>query len=114
MSDVLIPFNGAWLALTPEQIAAGLDRARSLVVAGASSIASQAPQERIRDADGMEVDTGIPASWFLEQARQGRIPHLRAGKYVRFELGEVLECLKGASRPGDRLSAGTRKAANDQ
>jgi hypothetical protein len=62
----------------------------------------------------MEAETGIPASWFLEQARKGRIPHIRAGKYVRFKLGEVLDYLKVTSRPGDRLSAGTRKAANDQ
>jgi glucose-6-phosphate 1-dehydrogenase len=114
MDDVLIPFNGTLLALTTEQLNEALVRGQRYEGQLTSYRVPQGHQERIRDAEGMEAETGIPASWFLEQARKGRIPHIRAGKYVRFKLGEVLNHLKGASRPGDRLSAGTRKAANDQ
>jgi len=31
----------------------------------------------------------VPASWVLAEARSGRIPHVRLGRYVRFELGEL-------------------------
>jgi excisionase family DNA binding protein len=31
----------------------------------------------------------VPKSWVLEQARQDRIPHVRLGHYVRFELDEL-------------------------
>jgi len=41
----------------------------------------------------MNKETGIPRTWFLEQARQNKIPHLRAGKYVRFKLSEVIAAI---------------------
>ena len=92
MSDMLIPFGGAWLALTHEQYRAALTRGRELVPA---AIAEQGALvvEEILDAEGMQGRTNIPASWWLEQARKGEIPHLRAGKYVRFELQKTLEHL---------------------
>ena len=35
----------------------------------------------------------VPASWIYQRTRLGQkaIPHVRIGKYVRFELDEVLE-----------------------
>ena len=33
---------------------------------------------------------GVPHSWILKEARADRIPHVRLGRYVRFEA-EVLE-----------------------
>jgi excisionase family DNA binding protein len=33
----------------------------------------------------------VPTSWVYEQSRQGKIPTHRVGRYIRFELGEVLE-----------------------
>lgn len=32
---------------------------------------------------------GVPASWVLAQARADRIPHVRLGRYVRFEADEL-------------------------
>jgi hypothetical protein len=32
---------------------------------------------------------GVPASWVLTQARANPIPHVRLGRYVRFEPGEL-------------------------
>jgi excisionase family DNA binding protein len=31
----------------------------------------------------------VPASWILAQARADRIPHVRLGRYVRFEADEL-------------------------
>jgi excisionase family DNA binding protein len=36
----------------------------------------------------------IPVSWVYEQSRQGNIPTHRIGKYIRFDLSEVLESQK--------------------
>lgn len=32
---------------------------------------------------------GVPPSWVLAQARAQRIPHVRLGRYVRFEPDEL-------------------------
>lgn len=31
----------------------------------------------------------VPASWVLAEARADRVPHVRLGRYVRFEAGEL-------------------------
>jgi excisionase family DNA binding protein len=36
----------------------------------------------------------IPVSWVYEQSRQKKIPTHRIGRYVRFDLNEVLESQK--------------------
>lgn len=95
MTDVLIPFAGAFLALTPEQLGEALQRGRDLMPTVATPPApANAPTDEIFDADGMEAKTGVPASWWLEQARLKTIPHIRAGKYVRFRLAETLAALQ--------------------
>ncbi|MBI2361025.1 MAG: helix-turn-helix domain-containing protein, partial [Deltaproteobacteria bacterium] len=33
----------------------------------------------------------VPLSWVYEQSRQGKIPTHRIGRYIRFDLCEVLE-----------------------
>ena len=36
----------------------------------------------------------IPVSWVYEQSRQKKIPTHRLGRYIRFDLREVLESQK--------------------
>ena len=36
----------------------------------------------------------IPVSWVYEQSRQNKIPTHRLGRYIRFDLHEVLESQK--------------------
>lgn len=36
----------------------------------------------------------LPVSWVYEQSRQGNIPTHRLGRYIRFDLHEVLEARK--------------------
>jgi hypothetical protein len=40
---------------------------------------------RLLDAKAAGVLLGVPASWLLAQARRDAVPHLRLGKYVRFD-----------------------------
>ncbi len=37
----------------------------------------------------------VPVSWIYERTRRGQIPHVRLGKYLRFDVEEVLAFLKG-------------------
>lgn len=41
------------------------------------------------DAEGAAQLLGVPASWVLSQARANRIPHIRLGRYVRFERDQI-------------------------
>ncbi len=113
MNEVLLPFGGEFLALTHEQFEEARRRGRSLVPLAAAP--AYVPQvDQLLDSEGMQTATGVPASWFLEQARQGNIPHIRAGKYVRFRLNEVLEALKSDPRHADRLSVDVPKRERNQ
>lgn len=49
------------------------------------------PAVELLDAKEMASRLQIAPSWLLDQARQGRVPHVRLGKYVRFQPGAVLE-----------------------
>jgi excisionase family DNA binding protein len=55
--------------------------------------------ERLLDAGAVAQRLGVPTSWVAEQARSGTIPHLRLGRYVRFEWPAVVEWLE-AQRAG--------------
>jgi excisionase family DNA binding protein len=70
--------------------------------------------ERARVAGGL-VDAaaaaallGVPRSWVLAQARAQRIPHVRLGRYVRFEPDELRVWWEGRRRgPGLRKRGGS-------
>jgi excisionase family DNA binding protein len=36
----------------------------------------------------------VPLSWVYEQSRQGKIPTHRIGRYIRFNISEVIESQK--------------------
>lgn len=41
----------------------------------------------------------VPVSWVYEQSRQGNIPTHRLGRYIRFDVREVLESQKKKENP---------------
>src|SRR3954453_1621695 len=41
------------------------------------------------DARGAAALLSVPASWVLAEARADRIPHVRLGRYVRFDAAEL-------------------------
>lgn len=47
--------------------------------------------EPLLTASQLSEVTTVPKPWFLGQARLGRIPHIKLGKYVRFKLSEVVQ-----------------------
>jgi hypothetical protein len=90
MSDlVLIPFPGlGTLALSKEQFDAALAAGNALSRGSAPSVA--APSEELVDAESLERRTGVPASWWMAQARKGCIPFRKIGRRVRFDAHEVI------------------------
>lgn len=67
------------------------------VAQGASNGASQTPVSgapALVDADALAQALALPRSWLMSQARQGKIPCIRKGKYVRFNIAEVEAALR--------------------
>jgi excisionase family DNA binding protein len=52
----------------------------------------------------------VPASWVLAEARADRIPHVRLGRYVRFDAAELRNWWQGRRR-GPWRSRGTAAEA---
>ncbi len=40
----------------------------------------------------------VPHTWVLEQARHDRIPHVRLGRYVRFDADQLLAWARNRAR----------------
>jgi hypothetical protein len=57
------------------------------------------------DVEGLASALKVPVSWVYEASRQGLIPVHRVGKYLRFQLGEVLEQLKKGGSNGQGSEA---------
>jgi len=105
---VLIPFGSECLALSPQEFASAIERGRSLFPAATE----KSPAERWLDAEEMEKETGIPSSWWLEQARRNAIPHLAAGKYRRFLLSEATQALKHRPKDVDQRIGNPQRLKN--
>jgi excisionase family DNA binding protein len=61
------------------------------------------PAGGLVDAAAAAALLGVPRSWVLAQARAQRIPHVRLGRYVRFEPNELRAWWEGRRRgPGLR------------
>jgi excisionase family DNA binding protein len=56
---------------------------------------------KLLDAKGAAELLNVPASWVLAEARADRIPHIRLGRYVRFDADELAQwCKARHHRPG--------------
>lgn len=102
MSDmVLLEFAGQPLALSREAFEEGLARGREMV--GVPAAPSKDAVADLLTAEQLAERTGIPAPWYLEAARQGRISHYQIGRYRRFSLAEVAENSRFKERVNDLL-----------
>lgn len=83
------------IALSADQVADGLAAARELssTVACDWRTCTEDPQASSApvfvDAEKIAQIFQMDASWFLARAREDRIPHVRIGKYVRFNPQEI-------------------------
>ena len=65
------------------------------------------PPRTLIDAYAAGDLLGVPGSWVLAQARSDRVPHVRLGRYVRFDPDELEAWWRGRMRgpivrPGPR------------
>jgi excisionase family DNA binding protein len=56
--------------------------------------------ERLLDAVELAELLHVPVRWVRESTRAGAIPHVRLGRYVRYELSEVESWLEQCRRAG--------------
>jgi excisionase family DNA binding protein len=64
------------------------------------SSGSAAESEKLLTAGELAERLSLPESWIRSEERAGRIPGIRAGKYVRFKLTDVERAL--GERPHQR------------
>ncbi len=50
--------------------------------------------DHLLDAAEVAELLGVPETWVRAQAREGRMPHLRLGRYVRFDRAALLAWLE--------------------
>ncbi len=50
------------------------------------------------DAKAAGVLLGVPPTWLLAQARRDAVPHVRLGRYVRFDEGDLLRWIETVKR----------------
>ena len=59
---------------------------------------TQANPTPLLDAKSAGELLGVPGSWCLQEARHDRIPHVRLGRYVRFDRDELVAWWRGRLR----------------
>jgi hypothetical protein len=71
-------------------VSADLDRLADLLASRlADRLAEQSPPDALLDAKAAGLLLNVPASWLLQEARAERVPHVRLGRYVRFDRDEL-------------------------
>jgi excisionase family DNA binding protein len=61
--------------------------------------------DRLVDSKIVAIELGVPKTWVEAQARANAIPHIRLGRYVRYDQAEVkawVESLKAGGGPAYR------------
>lgn len=95
-----------WIALTADELARARARAAEHILdfgvpSASSSAIATAARELLSPADAARA-LAVDASWLLRRAREGAIPHVRLGKYVRFDLAALIgQCTKHPSARRD-------------
>ena len=56
--------------------------------------------DRLVDAQAVADRLGVPVSWVRESTRSGAIPHVRLGRYCRYDLDDVDAWLSECKQPG--------------
>jgi excisionase family DNA binding protein len=67
---------------------------RELIAQGVKAVTTGERPSQLFTPEGLASQLSVPVSWVYEQSRQGNIPTHRIGRYLRFDLAEVLESQK--------------------
>jgi excisionase family DNA binding protein len=96
------PFD--WIALTPDELGTAQTRARDLIaplpMGSPTETKIGAAMSTLLSAEAAAAVLGVDASWLARAAREGVLPHVRLGKYVRFDPAAIIgQCTKLPRRP---------------
>ena len=94
MTDlILIPYGPGYLQLTGEEYAAILARG---LAPGPNAAPAVAPvgAAQLLDSRQLSALLGVGDTLLEQMARDGRLPAVRIGKFLRFDPSEVLRILK--------------------
>jgi len=86
---VLVAFGDRILGLTAEEFVRALERGREFMACG-----PEQTSEPLVNVDEASRATGWPKQRLWQMAREGTIPHHRAGRSVRFALSELKEATR--------------------
>ncbi len=84
-----------WMDVTPRVYA---DNGSPLNLMASPVAGPPAPRMELLDAKGAAALLNVPATWVLAEARADRIPHVRLGRYVRFDAAELQTWAVGRRR----------------
>jgi excisionase family DNA binding protein len=57
-------------------------------------------KEPLRDYEAAAAWLGVPLGWLKQEVREGRAPHVRLGKYVRFSQAHLDRLVAEREVPG--------------
>ena len=98
MTDrVLIPFGPEILVLTDAEFSVARDRGRAMAMPSLQPSAALAPSGELVNAKTLAAQLSLPVSCLYEYAKAGRIPCVRVGKHVRFDVALVRGALGGTT-----------------
>lgn len=102
MTDrVFVPLpDGRWLALAREAFDAALTEGAAEIGAPAPAAAGTGDSEALMDAEALAAALHLPQTWLEQAAREGRIPCVRAGRWVRFRRS-LVEATLSRNRTGE-------------
>ena len=61
----------------------------------ATLITEQQTPAPLLDAEQAAAMLNVPASWCMAEARAGRLPHIKIGRYTRFRRDDLARWLNG-------------------
>jgi excisionase family DNA binding protein len=104
----------------PKSLAAKASSRTVTTMPGEAQLLDMAPTAPAGLVDAAEAGRllSVPASWVLAEARADRIPHVRLGRYVRFNAAELEDWwqgrARGPSRPRHRDVRASRAPSQDR
>jgi excisionase family DNA binding protein len=93
---VLIPFGPEILVLTAEEFAQARDRGREISPPREQYRAAATASQSLVRAETIAEQFNLAKSAVYEYAKAGRIPCVRVGRHVRFDVAAVRSALGGS------------------
>jgi len=113
----LVVLGDRLLSLPSEVFETGLREGAAVagtIFAVDAAAAAVQPRERagsgLLTAEAAAAVLSVDAQCLLRQAREGRIPHVRIGRYVRFDPAAIAEYCARAPRPPATATSATAAA----